>query len=105
MASEIVIPSGYRITPEDIRDILSRYTNSMSHASTSGKALADAITCDHPTLQQSMVGLMFHTLLALGKNERWQEYTDPRNEKAAAACKALADLVESGDLSVWFPLI
>ncbi len=94
-----------RPTPKDIRDLMSRFVNSMSHASGAGKELADAITNDHPTLQQQMVALMFQTLLALGKNERWQEYTDPRNEKAAAACKKLADLVDSGDLNVWFPLI
>lgn len=69
-----------------------------------GQALCDGIENDHRTLQQIAISTLFHALYAYGDPEH-AIWTDARNEAARNACQKFRELVDSGEVAVWFPLI
>jgi len=58
----------------------------------------ETILCDHPTLQQSVIRLVFELLKAMSA----QTYVDARNERAVEMCKRIVS--QFGD-DMHLPLI
>lgn len=68
------------------------------------KEFALALCRTHRTLQQLFVGLVFKTLLDYARKNP-NKFSDARNEASVELCHKLLALVESGELSEYFPYI
>lgn len=81
-----------RPTPQEAIDLLSDSMNIRVNLADYG----DAISADHPTLQQKMFGLFFSLIKRNAETgERW---VDGRNRAAHETCKKITDLCEKADV-------
>lgn len=84
-------------------DILSSFVNVLGNDQERNKEFAQAFMCEHRTLQQSMLKMIFVLLqeIARAAEEEPSRYTDARNEDGYNNVKEL--MKDKG--SFYFPLI
>ncbi len=83
----------------EVQEILARAVNS-GDAMKVAEIFCDYLFIEHRTLQQSTIKMLVEILIKYSEAS-----SDLRNEAAVKFCKELKELVDSGKLGAYFPLI
>lgn len=91
-------------SPEELAELLSDYVNNYNVCGRDAPtAFALALMRQHRTLQQSMIRYFVRILLAYGDSVG--DWHDLRNQGAADFCKRLIALVETKQITPYFPMV
>lgn len=96
------------MTGKEIAQAILDKANTLGQVNRSNVAeeMAEAILDDHRTLQQATIGILFLTLMEIGKAvEPGPMTTDLRNQAAIEACNRLVELEEAGEINTRFPFV